>query len=67
MHAPRLARHARPLRRLAASLSLLLLSTACGLKGPLYMPPPPPPPDASLTTPPTHSAPPAQDAAAPEQ
>lgn len=38
--------------RMAAGLSLLALVTACGYKGPLYMPPPPAP-DESLVAPPT--------------
>lgn len=39
-------------RRLAMAALLLSTLTACGYKGPLYMPPPPPP-DASLTAPPS--------------
>lgn len=47
---------ARPALRIAAGAALLAALTACGYKGPLYLPPPPPP-DASLTTPPAHPAP----------
>lgn len=47
--------NARSARHIVASLSLLALLSACGYKGPLYMPPPPPP-DASLTTPPKPGA-----------
>jgi predicted small lipoprotein YifL len=51
MQAPYIATNAQPMSRIVASLALLTLLSACGFKGPLYMPPPPPP-DASLTTPP---------------
>ncbi len=48
---------------------LALLLSACGYKGPLYMPPPPAAPNASLTTPPPAdaalTAPPASQYAAP--
>lgn len=44
--------HCKTAFRLLAGLSLATMLTACGYKGPLYMPPPPEP-DASLTTPPT--------------
>lgn len=40
------------LRRLTGIAGLTLLLTACGYKGPLYMPPPPAPSE-SLTTPPS--------------
>lgn len=55
MHTPHTATNAQSMSRIVASLALLTLLSACGFKGPLYMPPPPPP-DASLTTPPTPSA-----------
>ena len=41
--------------RIVATLALSTLLTACGYKGPLYMPPPPP--QDSLTTPPQGPAP----------
>lgn len=54
MQASRTATNAQFMSRIVASLALLTLLSACGYKGPLYMPPPPPP-DASLTAPPTQS------------
>ena len=45
--ASRLAVH-----RIGCALGLMLALSACGYKGPLYMPPPPPAPDDTLTTPP---------------
>ena len=41
--------------RIVAILAVSTLLTACGYKGPLYMPPPPP--QDSLTTPPQAPAP----------
>lgn len=43
--------------RIVMAAVLLTALTACGYKGPLYMPAPPPAPDASLTTPPSPSQP----------
>lgn len=39
-------------QRIGCILGLVITLSACGYKGPLYMPPPPPAPDASLTEPP---------------
>ncbi|CAM5511230.1 Putative lipoprotein OS=Eoetvoesiella caeni OX=645616 GN=DFR37_102245 PE=4 SV=1 [Eoetvoesiella caeni] len=63
MQALRTATNARSMSRIVASLALLTSLSACGFKGPLYMPPPAPP-DASLTTPPTPKAAPEQAAPA---
>lgn len=46
--------------RLLTSLLMATMLTACGYKGPLYMPPPAP--DESLTTPPTSTTLPAPEA-----
>lgn len=48
-----LAAHPHTLRRFACIAGLAMTLTACGYKGPLYMPPPPPAPEKSLTTPPS--------------
>lgn len=40
--------------RITCTLALALSLSACGYKGPLYMPPPAP--EASLTTPPSNDA-----------
>ncbi|NYT58382.1 lipoprotein [Alcaligenaceae bacterium] len=53
--------HCKTAFRLLAGLSLAAMLTACGYKGPLYMPPPAP--DASLTTPPTSTTLPDSEAA----
>ncbi|NYT84680.1 LPS translocon maturation chaperone LptM [Pollutimonas harenae] len=47
--------------RLLAGLFMATMLTACGYKGPLYMPPPPAP-DESLTTPPPSTTLPAAEA-----
>jgi len=51
MRVPRTRPAARSTKRMLAGLILTSALTACGYKGPLYLPPPPPP-DAALTTPP---------------
>ncbi|AEC21393.1 hypothetical protein PT7_2853 [Pusillimonas sp. T7-7] len=50
--------------RLLAGLLMAAMLTACGYKGPLYMPPPPAP-DESLTTPPASTTLPATEAGSP--
>ncbi len=44
------------LARIVAGIALVASLTACGYKGPLYMPPPPEP-DAALTVPPAPQQP----------
>lgn len=50
MHAPRPAAPAVIMTRIVAGFALVAGLSACGYKGPLYMPPPPPP-DASVVPP----------------
>ncbi|MBP6019433.1 MAG: lipoprotein [Burkholderiaceae bacterium] len=48
--------HTPALARIVAGIALVASLTACGYKGPLYMPPPPEP-DAALTVPPAPQQP----------
>ena len=58
MPKPQDSRRSKSGARLLGGLFVAAMLTACGYKGPLYMPPPPAP-DESLTTPPTSATPPA--------
>ena len=51
-HRPKTPIAGQAVQRIGCAVGLMLALSACGYKGPLYMPPPPPAPDAELTTPP---------------